>query len=89
MDALYEVGVYQMKKKAFGEAVTSFQQFIFNDPAESKVEEAMLAIAKCYTEQKAWDKAIDAYQSYLNKYPQGRFADQAKARIEWIRMYHF
>lgn len=89
IDALYEVGVYQMKKKAFAEAITSFQQFIYNYPGEAKVEEAMLAIARCHTEQKAWDKAIDAYQSYLNKYSQGRFAEQAKARIEWIRMYHF
>jgi len=49
----------------------------------------MLAVARCYVEKKTWDKALDAYQSYLAKYPNGKSAEFAKAQIAWIRMYHF
>ncbi|HUS46871.1 MAG TPA: tetratricopeptide repeat protein [Phycisphaerae bacterium] len=87
--ALFQVGVYHMNKKAYGEAITAFQQFIYNYRLDPKVEEAMLAIAKCYADKKEWDKALDSYQGYLSKYPDGKYAAFAKGQIEWIRMYHF
>lgn len=40
-------------------------------------------------EREAWDRAVmagtlDSYQQYLNAYPQGRFAGEARARIETL-----
>jgi TolA-binding protein len=49
----------------------------------------MLAIAQCRARKKEWGKALDAYQSYLNKFPDGSDAEQAREQIAWIRMYHF
>ena len=89
IDALFEVGGYYLEKKEYDEAIKAYQQFTYNYPQNAKVEDAMLAIARCHAEQKVWDKALDAYQSYLNKFPDGTRAGFAKARVAWIRMYHF
>ena len=89
VDALFEVGDYHARAKRYDEAIQSFRQFIYNYPRDAKVEDAMLAIARCHADAKVWDKALDAYQSYLNKFPDGKHAETAKARIAWIRMYHF
>ncbi len=89
VDALFEVGGYYLDKKQYDEAIKAYQQFTYNYPQNAKVEDAMLAVARCYAEQKVWDKALDAYQSYLNKFPYGKRAGFAKARVAWIRMYHF
>ena len=89
VDALFEVGAYQMDQKKYDEAIKLYEQFIFNYPTDEKAEDAMIAIARAHVQQKAWGKALDAYQSYLNAHPEGRHAEAARAQVEWIRMYHF
>jgi len=88
-EALYEVGTYHLKKKSHDAAIKAYRRFIYNYPRDAKVQDAMLAIARSYAEKKDWNKALDAYQSYLSKFPKGKHAAQAKAQVEWIRMYHF
>ncbi len=89
VDALFEVGAFQIRKKQYDNAIKSYEQFIFNYSTNPKVEDAMLAVARAYVETQVWDRALDAYQSYLNQHPDGKRADFAKAQVDWIRMYHF
>ncbi len=86
---MFEVGTYYQENKTYAEAVKAYRQFIFNFPRQGKVQDAMLAIARCHMARKAWNEALDAFKSYLSKFPTGKHAVRAKAQVEWIRMYHF
>jgi len=88
--ALFQVGAYHLAKKNYDAAIEVYQKFVYTyQQKDARVQDAMIAIARCYIEKKTWDKALDACQTYLNRFPKGKHAAFAKNQVTWIRMYHF
>lgn len=54
----------------------------YNVLISKKAKDTMLAVVRCYVETKGGLKAIDAYQSYLNKFSKGKYTAFAKNQIE-------
>ena len=52
------------------------------------MQDAQIAIAECYEQLSQWEKARDAYQTYLDKFPKGKWVEKAKKQINWIKVYH-
>lgn len=77
-------------QKDYAIAAQYFTHFRRNNPASAKAEEAQFSIAECFyhlspnarLDQSSTKSAIDAYQLYLNIYPNGEKTALAESRIK-------
>lgn len=78
-----------MKKKNYDEAEKAIELFLTSFPNHRKVMDALLDLANCHRQQKKWIKALDDYQTYLNKFPKSKKSSFVKSEIDWIKKYRF
>jgi TolA-binding protein len=68
--AYYNIGYSELKQEKYGEAVSSFQQFVQSEYARNNIEiftDASMRIADCYFVLKEYLKAIDGYDVIIQK----------------------
>ncbi|WP_417887235.1 outer membrane protein assembly factor BamD [Zunongwangia sp.] len=86
-DSYYQVGDYYLSG-------FEFERFVKSYPNSSKVEEAYFKSGRSYYEQSPrfdldqtdTNKAITALQTYLDKYPDGEFSDEANKLATELRL---
>ncbi|WBL23086.1 outer membrane protein assembly factor BamD [Zunongwangia sp. HRR-M8] len=86
-DSYYQVGDYYLSS-------FEFERFVQSYPNSDKVEEASFKSAKSYYEesprfdldQTDTNKAVEALQNYLNKYPDGEYAEEANVMATELRL---
>jgi len=65
----YSFARFLMKKGCWEEAVVEFKRFCFLSPGHPLTAEAMLAIGKCYEEEGDFAKAMAAYRTVAQEFP--------------------
>ena len=51
------------------------------------MQDAYFAIAGCCEQMEEWVNAMDAYQAFIDKYPDASRAGKARDRIAWVKTY--
>ena len=64
--ASIELALTQWRAGNAQDAIDRFQQFAEQYPKSDRVADAWFGLGEAYFEQAAWDKAIEAYQKYLD-----------------------
>jgi outer membrane protein assembly factor BamD len=91
--AQFNIGLAREKQRAYDEAVLAYQKLIDRYPDSLQVETAYYQIGAAYAnasrraeyDKSAADKAVEAFQEYLARYPQGDKAMEAKRTMAKVR----
>ena len=71
----------------FADAVNAYRDFIRNYPASRRVADAQYAMAEALEQLGRWVEAMDAYQTFREKFSNDPKARMAEEQIQWIRAY--
>jgi outer membrane protein assembly factor BamD len=84
-EKLYHTGELYIKLSYFQAARLSFQQ-VLDSYGESKwADWALLGIGKTYEKEKAWDKALETYESVVERDGDREALGVARQRLEMVR----
>ena len=76
-DTIFQDGQY-------ARALTDYQVSLRNGLNARDAEHARFHIGVCYTMMKRYSNAVDAFQEYLEKYPEGRYVMEAGEALQKI-----
>lgn len=89
VNAQYEVGRHFLEADDLPQAEKSITLFLASFPNHPKAADALLNLAECHRRQKEWLKALDGYQSFVNRYPRSNNVKTVQEEIAWIKKYRF
>lgn len=72
-------------KGNYKEAEKLYQEFMKKHPDSLLVQTSLYYTAKCYTQQKEYDKALSSYKTLVVDYKEGFWVDTAKDEMLKIR----
>jgi len=58
-------------------AITEYKRFLFLFPAEGRAEKAFFRIAESYFKAARWAESAEAFQTFLDRYPESSLRDEA------------
>lgn len=71
-------GEFYFKKEAYQAAIGRFEGLLKQFPEYKRADETLLLLGKSYRAVKMSDKAREAFQALITKYPSSRFVSEAK-----------
>ncbi|MEM7391162.1 MAG: tetratricopeptide repeat protein, partial [Verrucomicrobiota bacterium] len=89
VNAQYAVGTHYLEKDDFVQAEKAITLFLSSFPNHPKAADALIDLAECHRGQREWLKALDDYQSFLNRYPRSPRVKTVEEEIAWIKKYRF
>lgn len=81
----YYVGMIHYVKDRFPEAAGAFDQLLTAHPTSYYAPKALLRLGSSYQAMGRWEKAREAYEVYLERYPKGADADIVKRKYEYVK----
>ncbi|MCG3179547.1 MAG: Outer membrane protein assembly factor BamD [Phycisphaerae bacterium] len=86
-NAAWKVARFYEAEGDYDQAVVAYRDFIRNYPASGRVADAQFALAEALEQLNRWVDAMDAYQTFREKFPTHPKAEQAKDQVQWIKAY--
>ncbi|MGQ0560353.1 MAG: outer membrane protein assembly factor BamD [Gemmatimonadota bacterium] len=80
-DTLFQRALNQLQAGEWTDAITLFERFVIQYPANPRVQEARLRLADAYFGKKEYITAANEYDRLANDYPAGPYADDARFRV--------
>ena len=77
----FMIGEFYFKKESYNAAIKRFEGLLKEFPAFEGADETLLLLGKSYKALKMTDKAREAFNSLLEKYPSSKFVKEAKKGI--------
>lgn len=84
-DGEFMVGEFYYKKESYNAAINRLEGLLKQFPDYKKSDEAWLLLARAYKAAKINDKAQEALNKLIEKYPSSRFASEAKKELEKLK----
>jgi len=66
-DAIYSAAVFRKAGADMSKAVVNYQKFVAGFPADERVDDVKMTVARIFEDQKAWAKAANAYYAFYSK----------------------
>lgn len=73
-EVLYELGILEVKKKAYGEASKHFARLVREYPDSLFVKDATLELGKAYFETNNYSQALEQFNALLDANPQMKYS---------------
>lgn len=73
---------------AYDRAISEYREITDSEPVSPAAEEALIDMARLYDrnlEMRSFDSAVRAYNELVRRFPQSRFAEEARTRSRWLR----
>ncbi len=86
-NAAWKVAQFHLDAGDFDKAVNAYRDFIRNYPASGRVADAQFAMAEALEQLGRWVEAMDAYQTFRDKFAKHTKAPAAIEQINWIKAY--
>ncbi len=86
-DAAWKVAVFYEQEAKYTLAAAGFREFIRNYPASNRVADAQFALAEVLEQLGLWVEAMDAYETFRQKFGSHPKAVVAQEQINWIKTY--
>ena len=86
-NAAWKVAQFHLDAGDFEKAVNAYRDFIRNYPASGRVADAQFAMAEALEQLGRWVEAMDAYQTFRDKFAKHTKAPAAIEQINWIKAY--
>ena len=78
---LYKVGMTELKRKAFGPAIVSFEELVRDYPEDGLADNALYWIAESRYAQGKFSEALKGFQRVLRAYPLGNKVPDAMVKV--------
>jgi tol-pal system protein YbgF len=83
--SVYQAAFGLLKDGQYDRAIQAFQEFLYNYPGSSLVDNAQYWMGEAYYVNRAYPEAQSAFQRVIDKYPQSRKIPDALLKIGYCR----